>query len=504
MTEKAGSGPPSVRPAAVFDVTKIRRVDGLDAPMLLSRLRMPNTNTLSVTPKSGHSAWLAELRAIAALSWPLVLTNLTQIGMSTTDVLMMGWLGPDVLAAGALGTNLYLVALIFGIGLINAASPMIANAIGRGGDIEADVRRTVRQGLWVAAGIALPSWCVLWWSEPLLLAMGQDAGLAALAGTYVRALQWGLLPVLAYLVLRSFVGALERPIWSLLIGALGLIVNAAGNWCLMLGKCGLAPMGIAGSGIATSLASLLMFAAMALVVSTDQQFRGFRLFVGWWRADWPRLRAFLALGLPMAAAFSFEVTIFNAAVFLMGLIGPAALAAHAIAVQLAAVSFMIPMGLGQAATIRVGLAHGARNDAGVRHAGWSAFGLGLAISIAASAIITTMPTALVGLFLDTTDPANAEVVALAKTFLVVAAIFQIVDSAQAIGSGMLRGLQDARIPMLYALLGYWGIGLPLGVVLAFPLALGGLGIWIGLAAALSVVAGLMLRRWTRRHELGLA
>ncbi len=465
---------------------------------------MLEPDTLGTMPDTGRSAWAAELRAIAGLSWPLVLTNLTQIGMGTTDVLMMGWLGPDVLAAGALGTNLYLIALIFGIGLVNAASPMIANAIGRGGDAASDVRRTVQQACWAAASVALPSWCVLWWSEPLLVAMGQDAALSALAGTYVRALQWALLPFLAYLVLRSFVGALERPVWSLLIGAVGLIVNAAGNWCLMLGKCGLAPMGIAGSGLATSLASLLMFAAMAVVVVTDRQFRDFQLFQGWWLADWSRFRAFLALGLPMAAAFSFEVTIFNAAVFLMGLIGPAALAAHAIAIQLAAVSFMIPLGLGQAATIRVGLAHGAGNAAGIRHAGWSAFGLGIAISVAASVIIMTMPTALIGLFLDTGDPGNAVVVELARTFLVVAAIFQIADSAQAIGSGMLRGLQDAKIPMLYALLGYWGIGLPLGVVLAFPLKLGGIGIWIGLAAALTVVAGLMLRRWTRRHELGLA
>ena len=473
---------------------------------------MPQSNAEIIGPESSprphRAAWLAELRAIAALSWPLVLTNLTQIGMGTTDVVMMGWLGPEVLAAGALGSNLYFVALIFGIGLLNAASPMIAHAIGRdrgGRDREGseDVRRIVQQGFWAAACVAVPAWCILWWSERLLLVMGQDAGLAAAAGSYVRSLQCGLLPFLAYLVLRSFVGALERPGWSLVIGVSALAVNALGNWCLMLGKCGFPPIGIAGSGLATTISNVLMFAAMAIVVCQDRQFQSYRLFQTWWQIDRRRLRAFLALGLPMAATFSFEVTVFNAAVFLMGLIGPAALAAHAIAIQLAAISFMIPLGLGQTATVRVGLAHGARDSDGIARAGWIAFALGIAISTIASLAIVTVPLALVGLFLDTGDAQNAEVVALARTFLLVTALFQIADGAQAIGSGMLRGLQDARKPMMFALLGYWGIGLPLGVVLAFPLKLGGLGIWIGLAAGLAFVACLMIRRWTRRKVLGL-
>jgi multidrug resistance protein, MATE family len=460
------------------------------------------------SPRPHRAAWLEELRAIATLSWPLILTNLTQIGMGTTDVVMMGWLGPEVLAAGALGSNLYFVAMIFGIGLLNAASPMIAHSIGKdraGRDREGseDVRRIVQQGFWAAVLVTVSAWCILWWSERLLLVMKQDAGLAAAAGTYVRSLQWALLPFLAYLVLRSFAGALERPGWSLVIGAGALLVNALGNWCLMLGKCGFSPIGIAGSGLATTLSSVLMFAAMAIVILRDRQFQTYQLFEAWWQTDWQRLRAFLALGLPMAATFSFEVTVFNAAVFLMGLIGPAALAAHAIAIQLAAISFMIPLGLGQAATIRVGLAHGARDSAGVARAGWVAFALGLAISTVASLAIVTFPLALIGLFLDTGDPKNAEVVALASTFLLVAALFQIADGAQAIGSGMLRGLQDARRPMLYALMGYWGIGLPLGVVLAFPLKVGGLGIWIGLAIGLAFVACLMIWRWTRREALGL-
>jgi MATE family multidrug resistance protein len=431
--------------------------------------------------------------------------------MGTTDVMMMGRLGPDTLAAGALGANLYFVALIFGIGLLNAATPMIARELGRGspmvcptvGPVVRDVRKIVQQGFWSAGCMAMPCWVVLWWSEPLLIAMGQDAALSAAAGTYVHALQWALFPSWCYIVLRSFVSALERPAWALLIVAAAVVVNAAANWCLLLGHCGCRSLGIAGSGIATLLSSLLMFAALGLVAGVVQPFRRFRLFAEFWRPDWPLLRAIWRLGLPMAATLSFEVTMFNAAVFLMGLIGAASLAAHSIAIQLAALTFMVPLGIGQAVTVRVGRAYGAQDREAIRRAGWTAFWLAVGFMGAMSLTMILAPRLLISAFLDTADPNNAEVVDLAISFLFFAALFQIADGAQAVGSGMLRGLHDARRPMIFALTGYWGIGLPLGVLLAFPLGLNGIGIWIGLSIGLAVVACLMIRRWRDREALGL-
>jgi MATE family multidrug resistance protein len=202
-------------------------------------------------PTTDRSAWSRELRAVAALSWPLALSNLAQVAMGTTDVMMMGWLSSNTLAAGALGTNLWFIALIFGLGLLNAASPLIARDLGRDPRAVDGVRLTVRLALWSAAFAALPCWLVLWQTEKLLLAMGQDAALSAAAGIYVHVLQWALLPAWGYVVLRSFVNTLERPIWSLLIGVAAVAFNAAANWCLMLGHCGCEPMGIAGSGLAT-------------------------------------------------------------------------------------------------------------------------------------------------------------------------------------------------------------------------------------------------------------
>jgi MATE family multidrug resistance protein len=448
-------------------------------------------------------AWLLELRALVALSGPLALSNLAQIAMGTTDLMMMGSLGPDTLAAGALGTNLYFMLMIFGIGLLNAVSPMIARELGRASPGIGVVRKVVQQGFWSAGCIAVPCWAMLWWSERLLLAIGQDAALSARAGVYVHALQWALLPSWGYLVLRSFVSALERPVWALVIGMAAVVVNALANWCLMFGHCGCRPLGIAGSGIATSTSSLLMFAALGLVVYAAKPFRDYHLFAEVWRPDWPRLRALWRLGLPMAATLTFEVTMFNAAVFLMGLIGAASLAAHSIAIQLSGLTFMVPLGIGQAVTVRVGRAYGAQDPEAIRRAGWTAVWLVVGFMATMSLAMIVAPRLLISAFLDTADPDNAEVIRLAVSFLSLAALFQIADGTQAVGSGMLRGLQDTRAPMLFALTGYWGIGLPLGVLLAFPLGFNGIGIWIGLFAGLAVVACLMIRRWLSREALGL-
>lgn len=450
-----------------------------------------------------RAAWLAELRATLALGWPLVLTNLAQIALTTTDVIVLGRLGAEALAAGTLGSNLYFAILIFAIGLTNATAPMMARAFGARRRVVRDVRRTFRQGLWTAVLIALPSWLLLWHTEAILRLLGQDARLAADAQTFMRGLQWGFLPFLGFIVLRSFVSALERPLWALVITAAAIAFNAAANVVLVFGHLGLPALGIAGSGIATTLSNTFLFLGLALVVARHRRFRRFHLFGRWWRPDGARLREVWRLGLPIGAGLAFEVTVFNAAAFLMGLIGTAALAAHSIAIQIAAASFMVPMGLGQAATVRVGRAFGARDAAGAARAGWIAFALGVAFMAAMSIVMVATPRLLIAAFIDVDSPANAAVVEAAVVFLMCAAVFQIADGAQAVGAGMLRGLHDTRVPMLYAAAGYWGIGLPLSVLLGFPVGLGGLGIWIGLAAGLIVVAVAMMLRWIRREPLGL-
>ncbi|MCX8572353.1 MULTISPECIES: MATE family efflux transporter [Hyphomicrobiales] len=460
-------------------------------------------SAIATGAQSPASPWRDELRAMLALAWPMILTNLAQSAMTATDVMIIGRLGPEALAAGALGSNLYFAPLVFGLGLMYATSPMMAAELGRKRHSVRDVRRTVRQGLWMALVIVVPIWVLLWNAEHILIAMGQEPKLAEQAGVYVRHLQWAVLPFYGYIVLRSFISALERPGWALAIMAIAVAANAIGNWLLVFGKWGFPEMGIAGSGLATSIASGMMFVGMALVVMFEKRFRRYRLFGRFWRADWPRFLALLKLGAPIAGILAFEVTIFNAAAFLMGLINAESLAAHAIAMQICAVTFMIPLGLGQAVTVRVGLAFGAKDRDGITRAGWTAYVLGVGFMALMALVMVLWPHLLISAFIDISDPANAHVISLAVSFLVFAALFQVVDGAQAVSSGQLRGLQDTTVPMILAAIGYWGIGLPLGVLLAFHFGFEGRGIWIGLFSGLATVSVLLLWRWLRRDRLGL-
>ncbi len=460
-------------------------------------------SAMDTAARATETPWRDEIRAMLQLSWPMILTNLGQTAMTATDVLMMGRLGADALAAGSLGSNLYFLPLIFGLGLMLAASPMMASELGRKRHSVRDVRRTVRQGLWIAVMTTVPIWFFLWNAEAILIAIGQDPGLSALAGSYVRALQWAVLPFYFYIVLRSFISALERPGWALVIVFFAVGFNVFANWCLMYGNLGFPALGLPGSGWATTISSVLMFLGMAAVVSFEPRFRRYRLFGRFWRADWPRFKLFLRLGLPIAALLTFEVSIFNAAAFLMGLINAASIAAYAIAIQIASISFMVPLGLGQAVTVRVGRAYGAGDQAAVSRAGWTAYAMGVGFMAVMAAIMIAFPYALIGAFIDIEASENAGVVGLAVGFLAFAGLFQIVDGAQAVAGGMLRGLHDTTVPMVFALIGYWGVGLPLGVVLAFHFGFDGNGIWIGLSSGLAVVALLLLWRWLRREDLGL-
>lgn len=447
--------------------------------------------------------WTEEVRATLSLALPLIATNLAQVAINATDVIMLGWLGPDALAAGALGSNLYFALMIFGIGVVTAAAPLASAELGRHRHSVREVRRTIRQACWAGLTLCLPFWLVLWHTESLLILLGQEPTLAADAAAYTGTLQWALLPFFLYVVLRIFISALERPRWALTISLVAVPFNAFANWCLIFGNLGFPAFGIRGAGIGTIATCSFMFVALALVVLIDRRFRRYYLFGRFWRADWTRYREVWHLGLPIGMTLAFEVLVFNAAVLLMGLFGATALAAHSIALQIAAISFMIPLGFSQAVTVRVGLALGAGDRNAITRAGWTPFAMGVSFMAFMALMMILFPHGLIGIFLDRANPDNTDVIRLAVAFLAIAALFQVFDGAQSIAAGMLRGLQDTRMPMIYAGVGYWLIGLSLGVALAFPLEMEGVGIWLGLATGLAAVSALMLYRWLRRDRLAL-
>ena len=444
---------------------------------------------------SRSSLWWSEILATLVLGWPLILTQLAQMALSTTDVLLLGRLGPETVAAGALAVNLYNAFMLFGVGVMSATMPMIARERGRMAHSVRDVRRTFRQILWVATTVALPSWAVLWQAEAIFAVLGQDPVLAHEATRLLHVLMWSLLPFFAFVGLRGFLAAMERPLWTLVVGLLAVPVNAAVGRVLIFGEFGMPKLGIVGAGVATLVATSFMFASLAVVLIRDRRFRRYHLFGRFWRFDGGRWRDFLRLGLPIGAMIAFESTVFNAAGFLAGLFGTATLAAHAVTLQIAATAFMIPLGLSLAVTVRVGTAFGRRDPVAVFRAGWTGFGLVLVCMIVTATILLAAPAPLIGAFLDVDAPGTAETFALAATFLKLAALFQIVDGIQAVTAGMLRGLHDTRVPMILAASGYWGVGLVASVVFAFPLGFAGRGIWIGLALGLGVVAVLLTLRW---------
>ena len=446
--------------------------------------------------------WRAELAETYALAWPLVLANLTQQVIQATDILLMGRLGASQLAAATLALNLTFTFNLFLLGLLTASAPMMATALGQRGNAVRDVRRTFRAGLWLIVIAMPPYWLALWHVGDLMLAFGQSAELASQGQTFLRAYMWCTAPWLLFQLLRNFVSALERPRIILWLSIFGIGLNALLSWSLIFGHFGLPAFGLLGGGIGSSLTWLVMCAALVAVILRERRFRRFHLFGHWWRFDSHRLAAMVGLGWPIGLTMALEMGVFALAVYFMGWISAAAVAAHAVALQLAAITFMVPLGLGQAATVRVGRALGRGDPAGITRAGWTAWVVGVAFMGAMAIGMWAFPRPLVTLFLADV-PANAEVIALAIGFLQVAAAFQLVDGAQVIGAGMLRGLHDTRWPLIFALVGYWGIGLGIGAWLAFAADWQGVGIWVGLAAGLAAVAALMLWRWVRRDRLGL-
>jgi MATE family multidrug resistance protein len=446
--------------------------------------------------------WRRELGGTLALAWPLVVSNLAATLLTTIDLILIGRLGAEALGAAALATNLFHTCLMAAIGLVSAVAPLVAAEYGRNRHGLRDIRRTVRQGLWAALVISCPVLVILTLSEPILIAAGQQPPLAAAAARYLSALKWAFVPIVLFIVLRTFMAALGRPGWGLVIALLELPVNLALAWILIFGQLGAPALGLIGAGIATGVTATLALLALSLVLVADRRLRRYGLFGRLWRPDWPRFRAVWRVGLPIAAALLLETSLFGASGLMMGTIGSAELAAHTIALQIAALCFMVPLGLGQAATIRVGHALGAGDRAAVGRAGWSAFCLALGFTAVTAIALFCAPRLLIGAFIDL--EANPEVVRLAILFLAFAALFQLADGSQVVGAGMLRGLQDTRVPMLLAGIGYWVVGAPLGWFLAIGLGLGGAGLWAGLAIGLTTVAALMIVRWIRRESLGLA
>lgn len=450
-----------------------------------------------------QTAMRGELRAMLALAGPLVLANLLQMAVYAVDVIFIARLGEGPLAASSLGVALFGLLIWTSTGLVGAVAPLIASELGRKRHSVRQVRRTMRMGMWLSVLIGSLGMIICHYGAPLILLTGQQPEIAAQAGIFLNILKWACIPMILSALLRIFVSALDRASIGTAITLLALIVSSLGNWLLVFGNAGFPALGLEGSAISSVLTSLAMLGAYALVISTDRRLRRYALFGRIWRPEWKRFRDVMVIGTPIGITILAEAGLFNGAAFLMGRIGPAELAAHTVTLQLAAIAFQVPFGVAQAATIRVGYHYGAGDAAAIGRAGRVALLLGIGFMGFTALSMIIAPRLLLSIYVDPDAPHNAALITFALQYLLIAAAFQLLDGAQAVGAGLLRGLQDTSMPMRFALFGYWVPGLLTCIGLGFYTPLEGLGIWIGLAVGLMFVASLMLWRWSRRERLGL-
>ncbi len=429
--------------------------------------------------------------AILRLGLPLIGGHVAQIAFGLTDTIMLGWYSVDALAAVALGSTLLYGLLVFGSGFAWAVMPMVASFDAEGDDTS--VRRATRMGLWLSVTFSLLTLPALIWSEPILRVMGQPETVARDVSVYLSIAGFGVMPALLVMVLKSYLAALERTqvvLWMTLFGA---FANAVANYVLIFGNWGAPELGIRGAAIASIVSQVVMLLGVALYaqITLPQH----RLFQRLWRVDTQMLQRVFKLGWPIGLTALSETGLFAASAIMMGWLGTVPLAAHGIAAQLTAVMFMVHMGLSNVATIRAGNAYGRSDPEQMGRGALIVTLMSLGFAVVTVILYLAIPEQLMALFLEQDDPRRAEIIAVGVGLLVVAALFQLVDGAQVIALGLLRGVQDTRMPMIYAAVSYWAIGIPCSYFFGFVLGFEGVGVWLGLVVGLAVAAFLLSTRF---------
>ncbi|AAV94552.1 MATE efflux family protein [Ruegeria pomeroyi DSS-3] len=433
-------------------------------------------------------------RAIAVLGLPLIGGHLAQFAIGLTDTVMLGWYGVEALAAVTLGSSYFFVLFLMGAGFGWAVMPMVAAAAAERD--ETSIRRATRMGLWASLIFAMLAMPLLIWSQPILLALGQEPEIATMAAEYLRVAGWGMIPALTVMVVKSYLAALERTqvVFWVTVGA--VFANAAANYALIFGNWGAPELGITGAAIAsicTQMVSLVAVLAYALWVLPQHT-----LFRRFWRPDSEMFRRVVRLGVPIALTNLAEVSLFSASAVMMGWLGAVPLAAHGIAIQLAAATFMVHLGLSNAATIRAGNAYGRRDREHMARGGKVVIAMSLMMSLVTIALFLTCAEPLISLFMEPDDPNRPEILAIGVGLLAMAALFQLVDGAQVMALGLLRGVQDTTVPMIMAAVSYWLVGIPASYVLGFVLRWEGIGVWAGLSVGLACAGSLLMTRFWRR------
>ena len=425
---------------------------------------------------------------MAALAVPVVLSELGWMAQGIVDTIMVGKLGPAAIGAVALGNAVCFPPSLFGIGLLLGLDTLVAQAYGRKDHDEC--HRWLAQGVYLVCILTPPIMLLLGLASYGFARCGIAPEVAAPAASYLRVLNWGTFPLLLYGGTRRYLQGVGEVSVITATYVVGNLFNWFANWVLIYGKLGFPALGVDGSALSTVLTRILIAAALLGFAWRYERRRGHTLFRHWAGPSLARLKQLVRLGLPAAGQVVLEVGAWNFATLAAGWLTPVELATHQIVLNYASLTFMVPLGIASAAAVSVGHAVGAGDPARARRAGWLALGLGTGFMLLAVMVYLAAPVPLIALY--TTDPA---VMALGPGLLWIVAAFEIFDGIQAVSTGALRGLGETRIPMLANLVGYWVLGLPLGLTLCFVFRRGIYGLWIGITLALIVIACTLLVRW---------
>ncbi|PZO59899.1 MAG: MATE family efflux transporter [Phormidesmis priestleyi] len=436
-----------------------------------------------------------EARAFLKLAIPLATAQLAQFAVGFVDTIMMGHLSTASLAAGGLASTTFQMLLTIITGFVMSVGVLAAEAHGAGKKDQ--LTGLARQGLWLSLLLAAPFMILLWEMTPLLRALHQPEAVINLAQHYFNGISWGVLPAIGFAMLRGYLAAFSLANVVTAIVTLGTVFNIVCNYVLGFGKLGFARMELLGLGLGSTLSLWLMFGLFAAYILRHPELSRYRFWRGWKHPNKVILRQLMAVGLPIAVTLTLELGMFLAVSYMAGSLGAEVLAAHQIAFQTMALIFMVPLGMSQAVTARVGLWFGRGSRAGVRLAGWVAIASAVTFLLFSALTLVIIRPVMIGLFIDLQNPQNAPVIELAMNLLLVSAIAQMIDGVQRVTMSALYGLQDTRVPMILSAIAFWGIGLTASYILCFLFNWGAVGLWIGQYTGVAVAAVIFVWRFHR-------
>lgn len=458
-----------------------------------------NSKILIMTLITVSSPLLTESKKFLQLAIPLASAQVAQSMTGFFDTIMMGRLGAETLAAGGLASLTFFAILNTAAGVVTGVSPLIAEAYGAGKKTR--IEKLASQGFWLVLLLSIPMMMIIAHLDSIMVQLGQAETTVTLANSYLDVILWGFFPALGFAMLRGVVSGLSHARPVMLIVIIGTIFNIIGNYILGFGKFGFPRLGLVGLAIASVFALWGIFIALIIYILRHPQLKTYRILKQLHKLKPAILRELSKTGVPIGIFIALELGLFTIVTYLMGLLGTEVLAAHQIVFQTIVVTFMIPLGMSYAATVRVGQWLGQKNPKGIERAGYISIGMGLVFATVVAIAMLFFPQAIVGLYINLEDPDNAEIINLALPMLRVASLSQILDAVQKITYGVLQGLQDTRIPVLLNIPAFWGIGLTTGYFLGFHFGLGGTGLWLGQSIGVAIAAILFLLRFRDRITL---